>query len=87
MPPAHWLMTRSPDQEVNIHRKPEAEVGPICSTAVGKAEPFGCSLIYPLADGACDIYVSSDLPERSRRIVELHELAHCNGWPADHPTE
>jgi hypothetical protein len=38
----------------------------------------GCSAVSSI-DGHCLLYRIDDA------LVRRHELAHCNGWPPDHP--
>lgn len=81
MPPAHYF-ERGLISRPEIHYMSEDEISEICTDAVGKAEPFGCT--FPNYD-QCDVYISQDLPAKFRKAVERHELAHCHGWGADHP--
>ena len=62
----------------------EEDISEICTEATGKAEPFGCTFVLPTE---CSVYVSEDLPPLFRKAVETHELAHCAGWPGDHPVD
>lgn len=80
-PPAQ-IFDRPYAGKISTNLMSEAEIVEVCSTATGKAEPFGCSFPGP---AYCYIYVSSDLPQKFRKAVEHHELAHCHGWPASHP--
>ena len=59
------------------------EVGRLC----GQTGPMiSCS---QLRDNECDIIVATDDIIRDLGypvdIVLRHEIAHCNGWPKDHP--
>jgi hypothetical protein len=54
-----------------------------------KPRAIGCASHYTA--GGCHIYVLDD-ETLSRLVVPIpylliyrHEIAHCNGWPADHP--
>lgn len=58
------------------------EVSAFCSKAAHRIlMPWehisGCSGIA--SDGKCYVFRLDD------RFVRRHELAHCNGWPKDHP--
>jgi hypothetical protein len=33
----------------------------------------------------CFIFIEPGLAGRDYELVYRHEIAHCNGWPADHP--
>jgi len=37
--------------------------------------------------GKCYIVIPRNGPVRDLHPYRRHELAHCNGWPADHPME
>jgi hypothetical protein len=37
--------------------------------------------------GKCTIVIPRNGPVRDLSAYRRHELAHCNGWPADHPPE
>lgn len=46
---------------------------------------YGCAY---RGDGICHIVYSYDPSGKDKRMernVWRHEVAHCNGWPADHP--
>jgi hypothetical protein len=60
---------------------PVAEVRTLC-TLVGASSPFvACAWV---SDGVCHIVLPND--ERAPvSTYRRHEIAHCNGWPANHP--
>jgi hypothetical protein len=60
---------------------PVAEVRALC-TSVGASGPFvACAWV---SDGVCHIVLPND--ERAPvSTYRRHEIAHCNGWPANHP--
>jgi hypothetical protein len=61
---------------------PVAEVRALC-TSVGASGPFvACAWV---SDGVCHIVLPNDEPAPVS-TYRRHEIAHCNGWPADHPT-
>jgi hypothetical protein len=62
---------------------PEAEVRSLCMSMGADAIGVACSW---QSNGTCYIVLPSD----GRAPVEAfrrHEIAHCNGWPADHPRD
>ena len=69
---------------IDIVPEPANEIAAFCTAAMGKAEGHACTFVAPTR---CTIYVSQDLPKKFRKAVERHELAHCRGWPADHPQD
>ncbi len=89
----YWEVTQPPPRwfnepllgEVVIFYKTQEYVTGMCSGIVGKFEDFGCAAIYP--GWQCQIYLSEELPDETIAAIQRHELAHCHGWPADHPTE
>lgn len=81
-PPARFLKEPLPG---HLFMQPEAKLIETCSNMVKKFEDWGCSRI--IGKGYCQVFINSDLPENIRQSVFRHELAHCNGWPADHPTD
>ena len=80
-PPAAWFDVKF-HGSIEIFLNDQEEIESICSESVGKAERFGCSLVSPTE---CFIYIAEEIPGPFRRAITQHELAHCNGWPADHP--
>ena len=52
-----------------------------CRLVTGKADTFGCAKVGP---NSCEITIIDELPAQFRAAVLKHELAHCNGWGADH---
>jgi hypothetical protein len=84
VPPQKWLDV-PPRGRTIIKRFPAAKVNSLCSKYLGgQAEGNGCALVM---DGGCIVTINEDLPQSLYEIVLLHELAHCAGWPADHPTD
>ncbi len=81
LPPMHYF-DEPYTGRLDIKHLPEAEILSICRQANGKAENFGCA--FPTI-GRCSVYVSEELPKLLREHVQIHEVAHCHGWPADHP--
>ena len=70
--------------EIRVNSLPRIEVFEECFYGSGKPEQIGCARPWPKA---CDIYISNDLPEETHKIVLRHELAHCHGWPGNHPLD
>lgn len=81
-PPARFLGKPNPAPEVFYLPREDAFL--VCKMATGKAGMFGCA--QNLLDG-WDITIVDDLPKPLRDEVLIHEQAHCNGWPADHPLD
>lgn len=44
-----------------------------------------CAPIGPVTE--CTIWINKEFKKYSgwRKSILIHEQAHCNGWPADHP--
>jgi hypothetical protein len=60
---------------------PVAEVRALC-TSVGASGPFvACAWV---SHGVCHIVLPNDEPAPVS-TYRRHEIAHCNGWPANHP--
>jgi len=60
---------------------PVAEVLALC-TSVGASGRFvACAWV---SDGVCHIVLPNDEPAPVS-TYRRHEIAHCNGWPANHP--
>lgn len=85
-PPANWIAPAPPGIELRLSL---SEVNSICrllraEVPSGK-EVYCCSI---RDNGGCLIVVPKidfgfDLADQDK--VQVHETAHCNGWPADHP--
>lgn len=43
----------------------------------------GCQLVSAMPK--CVVIILDTLPADIQAKVREHEVAHCNGWPADHP--
>ena len=57
-------------------------------TAIGVGQVDGCAAFITLLDGSKSCLVvlpSGDAPDPDVDHYRRHEIAHCNGWPADHP--
>jgi hypothetical protein len=88
-----WIITKPParylsgtyEGELTFVYRSEPHIRDMCAAGGLGAEPFGCAFVD--GDYYCDVYISSDLPEPMRTYVREHEMAHCRGWPADHPEE
>ena len=89
--PAHYAARLEPPAQYNhpyngpvVERVvPAAEVRTLCLSMGSDLLATACSLH---SNGTCYIVVPSDgkAPVSNYR---RHEIAHCNGWPADHPHE
>lgn len=68
---------------------PADRVREICTRAVGYEERFACVFVYEATESGmperCSIYIAAGLPPAMYDDALEHELAHCKGWPADHP--
>lgn len=89
LPPEQY--DRAPDVQVNITTMPYMKIDRVCRWPMQSAEGEGgriegcarflgkvCYVVVPSVDG---VLVTKATQQRLLR----HELAHCNGWPADHP--
>jgi hypothetical protein len=69
------------DGQVIERVMPEAEVRPICMSMGLDFLTVACSW---QSDNACYIVIPND-GQAPVDTYRRHEIAHCNGWPADHP--
>jgi hypothetical protein len=60
---------------------PVADVRALCMSKGASARGVACSWV---SDGACYIVLPND-EQAPVPTYRRHEIAHCNGWPADHP--
>jgi hypothetical protein len=81
-PAAKWFSMPAPP--VTVEYLSRSQTFKFCQFVVGKAGEVGCATVYP---HQCSVWIAEDLPKPFRDAVERHELAHCHGWPADHPEE
>jgi hypothetical protein len=53
---------------------------------IGVGPADGCSGYVTLQDGSrgCFIAIPADGPDPIPGDYRRHEIAHCNGWPANH---
>lgn len=58
-----------------------SEVRKLCTSLGASARGVACSWI---SDGVCHIILPNDEPAPVDTYRQ-HEIAHCNGWPANHP--
>lgn len=47
-----------------------------------RKDAAGCALLEP---GRCTVYLAKRTRRAPLDAIMAHEIAHCNGWPADHP--
>lgn len=83
-PPAYYQSIPAPrHREVVI---PMAQLPAACPIPVPRgAILYGCSIRWP---GGCIIYlprIDDVISRADQQQVRTHELAHCKGWPANHP--
>ena len=74
--------TRQYQGEVIVYWLTKHQVAHRCEELTGHAVPLGCATVW--GDELCEIYMIEDFPEYANRVIMEHELAHCNGWGADH---
>lgn len=79
-PPAHFRSGTylAPPK---IRFLPREKTFEVCLAAT-RITTLGCAEIY--AD-ACRVTIADDLPPTFLKAVVEHELAHCRGWPGNHP--
>ena len=78
-PPAQY--NHPYDGPVDERVMPVAEVRALC-TSVGASGPFvACAWV---SAGVCHIVLPND-GKAPVSTYRRHEIAHCNGWPANHP--
>jgi hypothetical protein len=81
-PPAQY--NHPYDGPVNEQVMPVAEVHAVCTSMGGSPRGVACSWVS--ADGTCNIVLPND-EEAPVSTYRRHEIAHCNGWPWDHPRD
>ena len=66
---------------------PLAEARKLCADIGITAD--GCAGYVTMSDGtkACFIVLPTDGPDPNVDHYRRHEMAHCNGWPANHLSE
>jgi hypothetical protein len=84
VPPPHWE-DRPPLGPIVINKLRGDVLESVCSNFMGFEEGMGC-MVWSEGE-SCHVYVNRDMPELTRGIITYHEVAHCHGWPADHPTD
>ena len=64
---------------------PLDEARKLC-TAIGVGQVDGCAGYVTMSDGtkACFVVLPVDGPDPNLDNYRRHEIAHCNGWPANH---
>jgi len=65
--------------ELHIHYA--ADLHAECLAFNNPDKIFGCAFVW---SKSCDVYILSTEPPDSQAQIKEHELAHCNGWPAEH---
>jgi hypothetical protein len=71
------------DGPVDESVMPVSEVRALCAS-IGAA--FGVACAWVTEDDVCHIVLPNDY-QAPVALYRRHEIAHCNGWPADHPRE
>jgi hypothetical protein len=59
-----------------------SEVRTLC-TSLGATNPRGVACSW-ISGGTCHIVLPND-EQASVSVYRRHEIAHCNGWPPNHP--
>jgi hypothetical protein len=76
----------APGKVIVVTARDQNHVRELCPTTVFPAEALGCAQLTPSWD--CKIVVAADDVVKAAgfppELVRRHEIAHCNGWPADH---
>jgi hypothetical protein len=65
-----------------------ADVEHFCHTMQGIVSAYqalGCAKVFPKRCFIMIPRVGGTISGRLQRDIRRHEIAHCNGWPADHP--
>ena len=78
-PPAQY--NRPYNGQVVERIMPVAEVHALCKSKGASARGVACSW---LSSGTCYIVLPND-EQAPVSTYRRHEIAHCNGWPANHP--
>jgi len=73
IPVVEQILSQEQVHKLCLHRYPTAQLGP------GESIRGCAQFLVTTGTKTCLVYRVND--ERVRR----HELAHCAGWPADHP--
>jgi hypothetical protein len=80
-PPARY--DRPYNGQVDERVAPEAEVRSLCMSMGADLGGVACSW---QSNGTCHIVIRT-MAWRSVSTFRQHEIAHCNGWPANHPRD
>lgn len=83
-PPARY--DHMPTIPLVLFRPSPEKTAEICASwmPAGTTSVHGCAFITAMNE--CYIYIRSDIGlSHLFWYVYHHELAHCNGWPSDHP--
>lgn len=84
VPSPEWFQKPLVEKPIIKDETPE-RVDLFCTAMSGKREPIACTRILP--GWACEITINEALPKKLYKVVLHHEMAHCHGWPADHPAD
>lgn len=72
--------------KLTIHRVDRSNVWRECSEGgrhYVRTDAAGCA--FPGDGSSCTIFLAKRTRRAPLDAILLHEIAHCNGWPADHP--
>jgi hypothetical protein len=78
-PPAQY--NHPYDGPVDERVMPVAEVRTLCTSLGASSRGVACSWV---SHGICHIVLPGD-EQAPVSTYRRHEIAHCNGWPANHP--
>jgi hypothetical protein len=84
-PPAKWQF--EPIDPVEIIELPQAQIISFCSVTTEGYEQFGCTRQASPESPHCRIFIAREAYENFKKRLVKHEIAHCNGWPGDHPMD
>ena len=87
--PAHYAARLEPparydhpyNGQIDERVMPEAQVRSVCMSMGLDLLTVACSWV---SSGTCYIVLPND-EQAPVATYSRHEIAHCNGWPADHP--
>lgn len=84
LPPSEYDHPYPGDVQINL--MDSQFVGKECRAWSGQPAPFdaaGCAWVAD--DDTCVVVLAGRTRKAPIADILRHEIAHCNGWPADHP--
>lgn len=84
-PPTKYLKMPAKGRETVTHL-PQDRLTAYCSHRTGKFEDKACASVIsgPLGH-TCMVTILEGMSPEAEALTLQHEIAHCRGWPADHP--